>query len=248
MSDETLVMTATFRPAADTLGLVVRDERERTLQYLCALVSWARPAHVRRIVVCENSNTVFDFSRVTQYLRAAGKEVEMHVLDGNKDVTRFGKGYGEGEILEHVYRHSRLLHASPAFYKITGRLFVSNFDAVSAATPSLDAFQRKVKQPKDGPARPRKVVTTFFKCSRALFESRLVRAYTQVDDSQGVYIEHVYYNQLQDLDLPDFDIKPVLVGQQASTGRIYRAYDDETVTIARSLMAEAAGVRTQRLA
>ncbi|OFW01646.1 MAG: hypothetical protein A3I61_03375 [Acidobacteria bacterium RIFCSPLOWO2_02_FULL_68_18] len=250
MSDETLVMTATFRPAADTPGLVVCDERERMVQYLCALVSWARPAHVRRIVFGENSNTRFDFSRVTQYLQAAGKEVEVLVFDGNREVVRFGKGYGEGEILEHVYRHSRLLRAAPAFYKVTGRLYVGNFDAVSEATSTLDAFQRKVKQPKDGPPRPCKVVTTFFKCSLALFERRLVRAYTQVDDLHGVFIEHVYYNQLREVDAPSFSVRPTLVGQQASTGRVYGAYDEGVVRTAQSFVASpaVASTRPQRLA
>lgn len=236
MSDETLVMTATFRPAPDVHALVVGDERERTLQYLCALISWARPSHVRRIVFGENSNTAFDFSRVAGYLEAAGKEVEILVFDGNRDVTRFGKGHGEGEILEYVFRHSWLLRAAPAFYKVSGRLFVSNFDAVSDATPTLDAFERKAKPPRDGRVRPGKVVTTFFKCSVMLFERRLVRAYTQVNDPQGVFIEHVYFNALRDVDAPGFAVRPSLVGQQASTGRIYAPYDEEIIRTARLLM------------
>jgi hypothetical protein len=129
-----------------------------------------------------------------------------------------------------------LLHAAPAFYKVTGRLFVSNFDAISGATTTLDAFQRKEKQPKDGPRRPCKVVTTFFKCSLALFERTLVRAYTKVDDPQGVYIEHVYYNELRGVDAPSFTIRPALVGQQASTGRAYGAYDEDVIGTARLLM------------
>ena len=234
MNNETLVMTATFRPAMDTPGLLVCGEQERMLQYLCALVSWARADRVRRIVFCENGATKFDFSRVVQYLEAAGKDVEILVFDGNKDVGRFGKGYGEGEILEHVCTHSRLLQASPSFYKVTGRLFVSNFDALSLATLTVDAFQRK--QPKDERPRPRKVVTTFFKCSVALFESRLVHAYKEVDDRQGVFIEHVYYNQLRDIDLPNFSIKPTLVGQQASTGRVYAEYEEHVIATAQALM------------
>ena len=250
MGNETLVMTATFRPAVDTPVLVVADERERLTQYVCALVSWAQAARVRRIVFGENSNTAFDFAPVVRHIEAAGKEIEILVFDGNREVTRYGKGYGEGEILEHLYHHSRLLRAAPAFYKITGRLFVSNFDAVSAATPALDAFQRKVKQPKDGPARPCKVVTTFFKCSLALFERALVRAYTEVDDGQGVFIEHVYYNRLRDIDTPSFSVRPALVGQQASTGRVYGSYDDEVMATARSLMvgAPAVGAAPQKLA
>lgn len=98
----------------------------------------------------------------------------MLVFDGNTAVTRFGKGYGEGEILDHVCRHSRLL--------------------------------------------------------------RVAQAYTQVDDRAGVFIEHVYYNQLRDIDLPDFGVRPVLVGQQASTGRMYGTYTDDAIRIAQSIM------------
>ena len=233
MRDETLVMTATFKPA-DTPGLVVRDEDERLLQYLCALVSWARAAHVGRIVFGENSNTPFDFSRIVRHLESAGKQVEVLIFDGNKDSARFGKGFGEGEILEHVWNNSVLLRAAPSFFKVTGRLFVDNFDAVSHATESPDAFQQK--RPKDARPRPCKVVTSFFKCSLGLFGDRLVSAYRQVDDPRGVFIEHVYFNQLRDVDLPNFPMKPALVGQQASTGRIYAPYDEDIVGTARSFM------------
>lgn len=115
VGSETLVMTATFRPEA-TPYLVVRDEDARILQYMCALASWARPTHVRRIVLGENSNTRFDFSPVIRYLEAAGKEVEVLVFDGNKEAVRYGKGYGEGEILEYLHTNSTLLRECGAFY------------------------------------------------------------------------------------------------------------------------------------
>jgi hypothetical protein len=225
-------VTATFS-APDTAYLVVRDEQERLFQYLCSLVAWARPVRVRRIIFAENSNTTFDFAPVVRYLEAAGKEVELIVFDGNQEVPRLGKGYGEGRILEHVYRHSTLLRSTPSFYKVTGRLFVRNFDKVSKATTSRDAFQRKQW---DDPGRPSKVVTRFFKCSHELFEQRLLDAYKEVSDAPGVHIEHIYFNRLCGLGVPDFDVKLKLVGQQASTGDVYGVYDEEVVRIARSLM------------
>ena len=155
---ETLVMTATFR-APETPYLIIRDERTRIQQYMCALVSWSRAQRVQRIILAENSNTQFDFSRVVRYLGAAGKEIELLVFDGNKESPRFGKGFGEGEILEYVYTHSRLLRLTDTFYKVTGRLFVRNFDRVSDATASRHAFRRKYAKK---PGNPSKVDTTFF--------------------------------------------------------------------------------------
>ena len=197
--NETLVIPATFR-ADGTPFTVVRDERERILQYLCGLVAWAGPSRVRRIVFGENSNTAFDFSGIVRYLTDAGKEVEVVVFDGNAEAQRVGKGFGEGRILEHLFHNSTLLRTTPAFYKVTGRLFVSNFDQVSEATTSLDAFKRK--RWKD-PARTPKVITRFFKCSRRLFEARLLDAYRQADDSKHIQIEHLYFERLSDLDIPD---------------------------------------------
>lgn len=69
---DTLVMTATFRPPS-TPYLVVRDEGTRIQQYMCALVSWARTRRVRRIILGENSNTRFDFSRIVGYLEARAR-------------------------------------------------------------------------------------------------------------------------------------------------------------------------------
>jgi hypothetical protein len=231
-ADETLVMTATFRAEATPI-LVVRDERERTLQYLSALVAWARTTRVRRIVFAENSSTQFDFSQVVRLLEEAGKEVEVMVFDGNRETPRFGKGYGEGEILEHVYNRSRLLAATPVFYKVTGRLFVRNFDAVSEATTGTEAF--RLKPSRNG--RPPKAITSFFKCSRELFETRLLGAYKQVSDEEGHRIEQAYFNRLSDLNVGGFGVKPVMVGQQASTGKPYEPYDEDVVRRARSLLA-----------
>lgn len=228
---ETLIMTATFR-AETTPTLVVRQEEERILQYMCALASWAQPAHVRRIVFAENSDTRFDFSKVIRYMEAAGKEVEVLVFDGNKEASRLGKGFGEGEILEHIYDNSTLLRRGATFYKVTGRIFVSNFDLVSERTTAPVAFHRQ----KSKAGKRAKANTVFFKCSLALFESRLLHCYKQVNEPNGVQFEHLYFDQLLDPIPADFGVPPVFVGQQASTGKLYGAYEPDTVEIARSFI------------
>jgi hypothetical protein len=228
---ETLVMTATFQADATPI-LVVRNERERMLHYLCALVAWSRTRRVQRIIFVENSNTGFDFSGVIRFLEAAGKDVEVLVFDGNSEAATFGKGYAEGRILEHTFQTSRLLRATTSFYKVTGRLFVKNFDAVSDATAAPDAF--RMRPAKDGHAP--KTVTTFFKCRRDLFEARLLDAYTQVTDEEGHRIEQAYFHRLTDLDMRDFPLKPVMVGQQGSTGKMYAPYEDEVIRSARSFL------------
>ena len=225
---ETLVMTATFR-APQTPYLVLRDERTRIEQYLSALISWSRTERVGRIVFAENSGTDFDFSRIRAHVEQAGKQFELLVFDRNAQVARLGKGFGEGQILEHVLHHSRLLRSTPSFYKVTGRLFVRNFDAVSAATPASDAFTlRRAKRAGD----PSKADTRFYKSSLALFERTLLDAYHELDDAKERKIEHAYFERLEPTGVGDFGVPPELVGESASTGKVYGAFDDDVRRIA----------------
>jgi hypothetical protein len=228
---ETLLMTATFH-APSTPYLVLRDEQARIRQYMTALVSWGHVERVRRIIFAENSNTQFDFSRIVEHLESAGKEVELIVFEGNSGSERFGKGFGEGMILEHVFAHSRLLRERDTFYKVTGRLFVRNFDAVSEAATAPHAFKRKFGKP----GNPSKVDTTFFKCGLDLFERRLIDAYREVDDMKRIFIEHQYFDRLRESDAGGFPVAPEVLGESASTGKVYGAYDPDVVRQAASLI------------
>ena len=226
----TVMMPAAFKVQSPTT--IVRQEDERILQYLCGLVAWTQPQRVSRLVITENSNTRFDFTRVTEHVRAAGKELEVLVFQGTPDAARLGQGFGEGELLEYMFTHSRLLRAANTFYKVTGRIFVKNFDEIDANTTSDNVFHRKARKP----PKPSKANTVFFKCSREVFETRLLHAYRDINEPHGINFEQVYYNGLRGLDAPDFSIGPILVGQQASTGKHYEPYDQAVVDTARSLM------------
>ena len=117
---------------------------------MCALVSWARTRRVQRIILAENSNTQFDFSRIVRHLEAAGKRLNCWSSMATGSHHASGKGFGEGEILEYVYTHSRLLRLTDTFYKVTGGLFVRNFDLASEATASRHAFRRKISIEREG--------------------------------------------------------------------------------------------------
>jgi hypothetical protein len=62
-----------------------------------------------------------------------------------------------------------------------------------------------------------------------------LHAYHQVDDAKRMFIEHMYFNQLSETDAGGFSLSPELVGQQASTGKVYGQYDDEVVSTAASM-------------
>ena len=57
-----------------------------------------------------------------------------------------------------------------------------------------------------------------------------------MSDEEGHRIEQVYARRLSDLNASDFGVKPIVVGQHASTGKMYEPYDDEVVRVARVLL------------
>jgi hypothetical protein len=133
LTEEPLLLTAAITPGAVPF-VAVADGQERAIQYFCAVISWLRLSGAKNIVLCENTSTEVDFAVLVDLARSLGKDLEVLKFSGNVEAQRYGKGYGEGKIIEYAVDHSRLLGAATSFYKATGRLFLPGFDAVAAST------------------------------------------------------------------------------------------------------------------
>jgi hypothetical protein len=138
-SNEALLMTATIN-VANTLFAAINSPEERLFQYLCSLISWIKLTRIDTIIFCENSNTSYDFGKIIEFANNEGKTLEVLVFNGNQGAQRSGKGYGEGRIIEYALKKSKNLKDDVNFYKITGRLFVNNFEEIQqkhANTPNV---------------------------------------------------------------------------------------------------------------
>jgi hypothetical protein len=137
-SDEVLLMTASIAPGK-TPTVAIQDPNERCLQYIISLLAWIELTNnIKTIIFCENTNTQYDFSRLVEFARQKGKILEVLVFSGNVKAQIYGKGYGEGEIIKYAIRHSKHLSNTTNFYKITGRLFVRNFDEIQSSHQHLE--------------------------------------------------------------------------------------------------------------
>lgn len=126
---EVLLITASIE-ARNTRDVTIRDRVERQRQYLQGLVAWITLTELPTIVFCENTNTSYDFTKLIEFARLKNKTLEVFVFGGNHKAQVYGKGYGEGEIVDYAMKNSRYLSKSQSFYKITGRLFVQNFNQI----------------------------------------------------------------------------------------------------------------------
>jgi hypothetical protein len=131
-NNEVLLMTATIH-TKNTPHVKIRNDEERLFQYLCSLTAWIKLTNINTIVFCENSNTSFNFQKVIEFARMQGKTIEVLIFNGNQGSQKYGKGHGEGMIIKHAINNSENLDQDVSFYKITGRIFVKNFDVIQRA-------------------------------------------------------------------------------------------------------------------
>jgi hypothetical protein len=114
------------------------DTRLRLQDYVDALRAWIVSQHaVRDIVFVDNSGHPLDaLQEVVHQHPSSGKRVELISFRTTGYSATRGRSYGELDILETALGRSALLKDAAAFAKVTGRVFIPNFDSIVTAVAS----------------------------------------------------------------------------------------------------------------
>lgn len=214
------VITGTIKPADSVGQLSIKNEDERRQQYIDCLKFFIESGAFKKIVFCENSNYGNEQLMFLQKF-AENNRVNLEILSfqGNiKEITRHGKGYGEGEIMSYVLKHSELVKKSQYLVKITGRMKVDNIkDIVALLKRNRTYFNIPnftLNQLYD---------TRIYGMSIQQFEKYFENCYDEVWDDRGVYLEHIYTKILKEkkIKVMNFPRYPRIVGISGSTGLRY---------------------------
>ena len=215
-----LIITGTIAPASGTEFLELRDVGERLKQYRESISFFVESGAFSKIVFCENSNygtaKIWD---LTEEAKLHNVELELLSFQGDAEqVKQHGKGFGEGEIMEYVFKNSRLLEKEKVFMKITGRMKVDNIaDIVSKVKENTCYFNI--------PNRTHREMfdTRIYVMAVDLFRKLFLHCYDEVMDSEGWYLEKVYTSILlkNKISVRNFPRYPRIVGMSASTGYSY---------------------------
>lgn len=200
--------------------LVLRDEEERLRQYKDSIYFFLESGAFSKVVFCENSNYGTEkLSYLMEFAQKRGIELELLSFQGNVEMSCIhGKGYGEGEIMDYVFTHSRLVEKEPYFVKITGRLKVDNVkDIVKHINQQRTYFNI--------PNRTRRDMydTRIYGMPVNQFKDFFLNSYKRVMDDQGIFLEMVYTEILQKHSIKVFNLPkyPRIVGMSGSGGGIY---------------------------
>lgn len=192
-----LLLTASVN-IKDMVLTALKDAGVREQHYLEAISHYLSQTDLPILVV---ENTGHDFSGKLPAHIAESKRVEFISYAGNDFPKEKGKGYGELELMNYAMEHSSLIDDQTTIIKVTGRYRVLNIrDFIrSAKNPKLQKCQASYFKGH------RKAFSGIFTFTRPFLRDYFMKNHEQINDSKGVYFEHVLASSLLEYQADGFD-------------------------------------------
>ena len=216
--DDIILLTACINPGGMPFT-VVSDATQRLNQYLLALQFYLQNTSCP-IVFVDNSN--MDKTPFLEYESQYGSRLEILSFDGNKVKTQ-GKGLGEMEIIEYALIHSKfnLLLDKHRIVKITGRLIVRNINSLLKCDKwYLYPYKSIVCHVNSDLT----FADSRIFISLGSFMNLLVKQKKYLNDTKGIYFEHLLCQQIKQqktFTFFPFITEPHFEGISGSTGIKY---------------------------
>lgn len=207
--DTVILLTGCINPNGMSFTQLT-DVNERQKQYVEAIHYYIKETDCK-IIFCENSDTNINYNFENYNYR-----LEIVSFKGNQDKQR-GKGYGEAEIIEYAFQKSKWLKDNKIVIKITGRLIVKNIRQIVKSLKSEEDFVTCLFHS------DYKFADSRIICATSSFYKELYNNKKKIDDSCGVYFEHILCSTVLDSQLPfiPFSEEPLILGISGSTGQTY---------------------------
>ena len=198
------------------------DINVRKQQYLDALRFYVNNTPLP-IVYVDNSNV--DIKEYNVISNIVDDRLELLSFDGNHD-KEHGKGYGELEIIDYAIKHSNIINSNKnvSIIKITGRLVIVNIMTILNQLkynilPSSNSVICSMNS--DFSMADSRLLIAPLNFYKRLIENRMA-----INDSEGVYLEHVLCSLIKKQNLYAFHTffsEPQYQGVSGSTNNTYEA-------------------------
>ena len=171
---------------------VLSDSNKRLQSTMNALFMLSEYCREVPIVICDGSG--YDFSDERELLENIFQNIEfLNFHNDSEGVKRFGKGYGEGQIVNFALANSEILKKYDAFAKCTSKLWLSNYFECIKVFSGRAAF---LTAPFFSPD---KVDTRFYIISKDFYLGKFSSIHTRVDDLNGRHLEHVFFEVIDNM-------------------------------------------------
>lgn len=205
-------------------GVALKSTDDRIRFSIQSIEEWLKIDKNLLIVLCDGSS--FDFTDLaSRYFPDA--RIECLFFENNQElVKKYGRGYGEGEIVRHALTHSKFINDSGCFAKCSSKLWVDNFYECTKDWNGkllckgvflnvFSIFRKTIFTYID---------TRFYVASCAFYKSYLVNAHLQINKKSGHGLEECFRDILmsQGIRKVFFNVAPVISGVGGGIGIHYK--------------------------
>lgn len=223
-----VLLTGTIRQDPTALAACIAPQvREKQYQRTLEALAKSRTG-VERVVFCENSDAgLKSFEYLFDLYQEKQRVLEIYKVPMPDKQVFMGKGWGEGIIIKWVLENVRSFKEYSGFIKITGRYQVLNLKRIIEIIQRYLQTNPGLKFVCQHPINERKpsVYTDLFWSDREFYIKNLLDVYKEVDDNNGVYLEHIMARHLLRLcnsnEIGILPIPLIVRGTRGSSGRPY---------------------------
>ena len=185
-----LLLTATVNPM---VSVTRADPEIRLTDYLNALTLWWDEFKLEPVDILFVENSGYSLQQMHDWVDSvnANGRIKVFQFIAKKDlVLNLGKGAGEAEMFDECFSKNYILDYEYVI-KSTGRLFITNAKNLLLNTLQTNSdwsisFRRSFDL----------VDTRFFIIRAKLFEKYLMGLASEVNDSNGIYLEHAVFKRV----------------------------------------------------
>ena len=230
-----LVIVWTISPK-DVPFVFMADPEERLRQHMLGLSGWILDKSFYNIVIVENSNFKLNLDRLKQIGKEYNKNIEYYSFDHSLKAKEYGKGYGEGELVQKAFESSGILRSSSRFTKINGKLYLPFYEFCYTFNKLPFEFFNMHRMGD-------KIVfdTRFYCVNTDFYRHHLYNAHEEVNDHLTNYLEHVFYEKVKDKLNYWTPIEPVVFGKSGSFDGSYGEYPNVIKEFSSFLIKEIVG-------
>lgn len=201
----------------------LKDESTRIRLTIESIEKWLAISSDLHLVICDGSN--YDFSQIV-FEKFPNANIECLFFENNKELVGiYGKGYGEGEIINYALLNSAYLKESDFFAKCTAKLWVENyFECLSnwngtflckGFFSNVFSFMKTQFSYID---------TRFYLVSKLFYSENLASTYLHIGGQQGLSLEHCFRDVILkgNFEKVMFNVPPVICGVGGGAGTYYK--------------------------
>ena len=201
----------------------LKDEKYRIKYTLESIRKWLNIDPNIKLVICDGSS--FDFSGIVSEAFPDASIECLNFRNSADLVALYGKGYGEGEIVNFAISHSEFLAEADCFAKCTSKLWVENF------AECFETWNKKflchgyfenvfsIRETNFS-----YVDTRFYLANKIFYTANFSSAHLKLMGETGLSIEHCFRDIILEKNYEKilFSLPPVVCGVGGGSGVYYK--------------------------